>query len=76
MAFARIVDGDTLAIGETKIRLEGIDAPESDQLCLDRNAVKWNCGIAARDPLRPPHPPGQGLIPRSLPAQLVGCRAL
>ena len=25
---ARIVDGDTLAIGETKIRLEGIDAPE------------------------------------------------
>ena len=48
---ARIVDGDTLAIGETKIRLEGIDAPESDQLCLDRNAVKWNCGIAARDHL-------------------------
>jgi endonuclease YncB( thermonuclease family) len=43
--------GHTLAIGETKIRLEGIDAPESDQLCLDRNAVKWNCGIAARDHL-------------------------
>ena len=27
-----IVDGDTIAIGETKIRLEGIDAPETDQL--------------------------------------------
>jgi endonuclease YncB( thermonuclease family) len=48
---ARIVDGDTLAIGDTKIRLEGIDAPESDQVCLDRNAAKWNCGILARDRL-------------------------
>jgi endonuclease YncB( thermonuclease family) len=26
----RIVDGDTLAIGATKVRLEGIDAPETD----------------------------------------------
>jgi endonuclease YncB( thermonuclease family) len=48
---ARIVDGDTLAIGETKIRLEGIDAPETDQFCLDRNAAKWTCGVAARDHL-------------------------
>jgi endonuclease YncB( thermonuclease family) len=48
---ARIVDGDTLAIGETKIRLEGIDAPETDQVCLDQNAAKWNCGIVARDHL-------------------------
>jgi endonuclease YncB( thermonuclease family) len=47
---ARIVDGDTLAIGETKIRLEGIDAPETDQVCLDQNAATWNCGIVARDP--------------------------
>jgi endonuclease YncB( thermonuclease family) len=47
----RIVDGDTLAIGETKIRLQGIDAPESDQVCLDQNAAKWNCGIVARDRL-------------------------
>jgi endonuclease YncB( thermonuclease family) len=30
----RIVDGDTLAIGATKVRLEGIDAPETDQVCL------------------------------------------
>ena len=48
---ARIVDGDTLAIGETKIRLEGIDAPESDQVCLNQNAEKWNCGAVARDKL-------------------------
>jgi endonuclease YncB( thermonuclease family) len=31
----RIVDGDTVQIGSTKIRLSGIDAPETDQLCLD-----------------------------------------
>ncbi len=29
----RIIDGDTLKIGTERIRLEGIDAPESDQTC-------------------------------------------
>jgi endonuclease YncB( thermonuclease family) len=47
----RIVDGDTLAIGATKVRLEGIDAPETDQVCLDANGVRWTCGIDARDQL-------------------------
>jgi endonuclease YncB( thermonuclease family) len=47
----RIVDGDTLAIGATKIRLEGIDAPETDQVCLNANGVRWTCGIDARDKL-------------------------
>jgi endonuclease YncB( thermonuclease family) len=47
----RIVDGDTLAIGATKIRLEGIDAPETDQVCLNANGVRWTCGIDARDQL-------------------------
>jgi endonuclease YncB( thermonuclease family) len=47
----RIVDGDTLAVGDIKIRLEGIDAPETDQICLDRDSKKWRCGIAARDQL-------------------------
>jgi endonuclease YncB( thermonuclease family) len=48
---ARIVDGDTLVVGDIKVRLEGIDAPETDQLCLDAHSVKWTCGIAARDQL-------------------------
>src|SRR5262245_32310815 len=26
-----------------------IDAPETDQLCLDRDGRRWNCGIEARD---------------------------
>jgi endonuclease YncB( thermonuclease family) len=43
----RIVDGDTIAIGEVKIRLEGIDAPESDQVCLDAQAARWSCGNEA-----------------------------
>ena len=47
----RIVDGDTLAIGAEKVRLQGIDAPETDQFCLDGNGVRWTCGIEARDQL-------------------------
>ena len=47
----RIVDGDTLAIGTTKVRLEGIDAPETDQVCLNANGIRWTCGIEARDRL-------------------------
>ena len=47
----RIVDGDTLVIGITKIRLASIDAPESDQVCLDANRKQWTCGIEARDRL-------------------------
>jgi endonuclease YncB( thermonuclease family) len=47
----RIVDGDTVQIGETKIRLQGVDAPETDQLCLDANGQSWACGISARDEL-------------------------
>lgn len=33
---ARIVDGDSIEVGGTKIRLYGIDAPELDQSCKDR----------------------------------------
>jgi endonuclease YncB( thermonuclease family) len=47
----RIVDGDTLVIGATKVRLEGIDAPETDQVCLNAQALHWSCGIDARDQL-------------------------
>jgi endonuclease YncB( thermonuclease family) len=47
----RIVDGDTVQIGETKIRLSGIDAPETDQLCLDHAGERWACGVTSRDEL-------------------------
>ena len=41
---ARIVDGDTLWIGDIKIRLHGIDAPEADQICNDVDGTPYNCG--------------------------------
>jgi endonuclease YncB( thermonuclease family) len=48
---ARVIDGNTLVIDATKIRLERIDAPETDQVCLNAKALRWNCGIEARDQL-------------------------
>lgn len=48
---ARVVDGDTVEISGVKIRLVGIDAPESDQLCLNEKRERWTCGIEARDRL-------------------------
>jgi len=47
----RVVDGDTLTLGTARIRLEGIDAPETDQICLNASATRWTCGIGARDRL-------------------------
>jgi endonuclease YncB( thermonuclease family) len=47
----RIVDGDTVQIGASKLRLVGIDAPETDQLCLNSAGKRWACGIEARDQL-------------------------
>jgi endonuclease YncB( thermonuclease family) len=47
----RVVDGDTITIADVKIRLDGIDAPETDQVCLDRQAARWTCGIEARNQL-------------------------
>jgi endonuclease YncB( thermonuclease family) len=48
----RIVDGDTVVIGATRIRLQGVDTPETDQLCLNSRGERWTCGIEARDQLR------------------------
>ena len=44
---ARIIDGDTIDIGGTRIRLEGIDAPEAAQTCTDAQGAAWACGTAA-----------------------------
>ena len=43
---ARVVDGDTLDVGSTRIRLWGIDAPESKQVCT-RQGKPWMCGSSA-----------------------------
>ena len=48
----RIVDGDTLYIDATRIRLAGVDTPETEQICLDSKGARWTCGITARDQLK------------------------
>ena len=44
----KVVDGDSLEIGSTRIRLLGIDSPEYKQYCNDKNHKKYSCGIKAK----------------------------
>ncbi|RUT35176.1 thermonuclease family protein [Arsenicitalea aurantiaca] len=43
----RILDGDTIKIGETTYRIFGIDAPEAGQTCARGSGRNWNCGTEA-----------------------------
>jgi endonuclease YncB( thermonuclease family) len=47
----KISEGDQIQIGNSRIRLGGIDAPSVDQLCLNHTGERWSCGVAARDEL-------------------------
>jgi endonuclease YncB( thermonuclease family) len=47
-----IIDGDTLSIGGQRIRLHGIDAPESLQQCQAQDGRVWECGQHAAQALR------------------------
>jgi len=45
---ARVIDGDTIVVGDLRIRLHGIDAPEIKQVCT-RAGSTYRCGeFAAR----------------------------
>lgn len=48
---ASIIDGDTLEIHGTRIRLWGVDAPESDQLCRGEDSLQYRCGAKAANDL-------------------------
>jgi endonuclease YncB( thermonuclease family) len=50
-ADAIVRDGNTLQIADVTYRLDGIDAPEFDQMCIDEHADPWACGVEARDQL-------------------------
>jgi endonuclease YncB( thermonuclease family) len=40
----RVIDGDTLDVGGTRVRLHGIDAVEAQQTCRTEQGVEWPCG--------------------------------
>jgi endonuclease YncB( thermonuclease family) len=48
---ASIIDGDTLEIYGTRIRLWGIDAPESSQLSRGDDSLPYRCGAKAANDL-------------------------
>lgn len=43
---ADVVDGDTIDVSGTRVRLFGIDAPEKSQVC-ERDGLHWPCGREA-----------------------------
>jgi endonuclease YncB( thermonuclease family) len=49
---ATVIDGDTIRVNDTRIRLHGIDAPETAQSCTAAGGGTWGCGIEATRELR------------------------
>jgi endonuclease YncB( thermonuclease family) len=46
-----VKDARTLQLGDVTYRLQGIDAPDVDQICINEQADSWSCGIEAREAL-------------------------
>ena len=45
---AHVMDGDTILIDGTRVRLEGIDAPEATQSCKNHEDQSYPCGKTAK----------------------------
>lgn len=48
---ATVTDADSLVVQGRKLRLHGIDAPESAQLCRNADSVHYRCGQQAANAL-------------------------
>ncbi|EYR81383.1 thermonuclease family protein [Shinella sp. DD12] len=48
---ASVIDGDTIDIQGTRIRFDGIDAPESRQRCMSATGEPYRCGKVSADAL-------------------------
>lgn len=50
-AKVKVIDGDSLMVNGTEVRLEGIDAPEYHQECFDKDNQAYPCGQRAYEAL-------------------------
>jgi endonuclease YncB( thermonuclease family) len=48
----RVIDADTFDVGDIRVRLHGVDAPEKHQTCLDADGAEWDCGAWAIEQAR------------------------
>ncbi|MGH1578389.1 thermonuclease family protein [Planktotalea sp.] len=44
MGRVRVIDGDTFDVAGVRVRVHGIDAPETDQTCETEQGTRWACG--------------------------------
>jgi len=47
-----VIDGDTLQVGTVRVRLQGIDAPETNQDCRTEHGHPWHCGAWVKQAVR------------------------
>lgn len=48
---AYAIDGDTIQLGDAKLRIHGIDTPELRQIGEETSGTTWACGLRSRSEL-------------------------